>query len=78
MCIRDRANSRIMELMEDSGELHDAEERKAYHRYTQQIGELAQNHTLASVMKYDNKCREEQAKDKLSWDTDFFMVPCSV
>ena len=64
------ANARILLELIDRKEIVSMDEVKQYIEYTEKIGDHARENTIASVMRFDNKFRIEQARKSWDWDRD--------
>ena len=77
------ANMRILKALIERGDIASMESMFDYIRYTEEIGEYFQIYSTLSVMLYDHRYREKQAKEKFRWGTpdyhsvNFYLRPSS-
>ena len=62
-------NARIMKKLIEEGEL-DGEQILQYLHYTEKFGDMAQKHTIPSLMLFDERFRKDQAENGTSWADD--------
>lgn len=69
------ANMRILAKLIDRGDIVSKQDIIDYMKYTEELGDYFQIYTTPSVMLYDHRYRERQAKENFRWGTpDFHAV----
>ena len=61
------ANMRIMSKLMERGDIKSMQDVQDYMKYTEEIGDYFQIYTTPSVMLYDHRYRERQAKERFRW-----------
>ena len=63
------ANMRIVSALLERGDIANRQQLLEYIKYTEEIGEYFQIYSIPSVMLYDHRYREKQAKENIPWRT---------